>query len=38
MIESSSLVIVYAKNDTGGVFDAVRYAKRLDKDITNIAE
>ena len=38
MIESSSLVIVYEKNDTGGVFDAVRYAKRLDKDITNIAE
>lgn len=36
MIERSNLVIVYVERDKGGAYTAMKYAKRLNKDIVNL--
>ena len=36
MIEKSNLVIVYVERNEGGAYEAVKYAKKLNKDIINL--
>ena len=36
MIEHSVLVIVYVERNTGGAFTAMKYAKKLDKEVVNL--
>lgn len=36
MIERSNLVIIYAEHDKGGAYTAMKYAKKLNKDIVNL--
>ena len=38
MVEICDLIICYVERKEGGAYQAVRYAKKLDKDIINLAE
>ena len=37
MVERSDLVIVYVEHDKGGAYTAMKYAKKLNKDIINLS-
>lgn len=38
MIDNSDFCVFYVKRDHGGAFDALKYAKRKNKELLNIAE
>ena len=37
MIENSDLILCYVERDCGGAYEAVKYAKKKEKNIINIA-
>lgn len=38
MVEQADLVICYIERESGGAYKAVQYAKKLDKEIINLAD
>ena len=38
MVEHADLVIVFVEKDSGGAYTALKYAKKLEKEVINLAE
>ena len=38
MAEQADLVIVFVEKDSGGAYTAMKYAKKLEKEVINLAD